>query len=107
MNTTIPQATTATTYESQLAERVGELLPDLNTDERLELLAVMGPDEMSTTLAWIAATYPQVLDFALVRDRGLAGKSLAALVSRSSCLPMSHPSGQQNREFPVSRPVWS
>ena len=27
---------------------------------------------MSTSLAWIAAMYPQVFDFALVRDRALA-----------------------------------
>ena len=72
MNTKIPQAPGGATYEGQLAERVGELLPDLNRAERLELLGVMDPDDMSTTLAWIAAMYPQVFDFALVRDRGLA-----------------------------------
>ena len=72
MNTTIPQGSTATTYAGQLAERVDELLPDLNTDERLELLGAMDPDDMSRSLAWIAAMYPQVFDFALVRDRGLA-----------------------------------
>ena len=60
------------THEGQLDGRVSELLPDLNTDERLELLGVMDSDDMSTSLAWIAAMYPQVFDFALVRDRGLA-----------------------------------
>ncbi len=69
MDTTIPQGTE---HEGQLAGRVGELLPDLNRDERLELIAAMDPDDMNTTLAWIAATYPQVFDFALVRDRTLA-----------------------------------
>jgi hypothetical protein len=68
MNTTIPQGAT---HEGQLAERVGELLPDLNAGERLELLGAMDPDDMSTSLAWIAAMYPQVFDFALVRDREL------------------------------------
>lgn len=62
----------AATYEGQLAERVGELLPDLNADERLELLAAMDPDEMSTTLAWIATMYPNLFDYAIVRDRELA-----------------------------------
>ncbi len=70
---------TTATHEGQLAERVGELLPDLNTDERLELLGAMDPDDMSTTLAWIAAMYPQVFDFALVRDRALAERLTARL----------------------------
>lgn len=70
---------TAATHEEQLAGRVGELLPDLNRDERLELLGAMDPDDMSTSLAWIAATYPQVFDFALVRDRALAGRLTAKL----------------------------
>jgi hypothetical protein len=74
MTTKIPQAAAAATHEGQLAGRVGELLPDLNQTERLELLGVMDPDDMSTSLAWIAATYPQVFDFAIVRDRGLAGR---------------------------------
>ena len=65
---------TTATHERQLAERVGELLPDLNRDERLELLGAMDPDDMSASLAWIAAAYPQVFDFALVRDRALAGR---------------------------------
>ena len=34
---------------------------------------------MSTSLAWIAAMYPQVFDFALVRDRALAGRLTARL----------------------------
>jgi hypothetical protein len=64
--------TTTTTHDAQLAERVGELLPDLNAVQRLEMLGAMDPDDMSTSLAWIAAMYPQVFDFALVRDRALA-----------------------------------
>ena len=74
MTTTIPQANGGATYEGQLAERVGELLPGLNSGERLELLAAMDPDDMSTSLAFIAAMYPQVFDFAIVRDRALAGR---------------------------------
>jgi hypothetical protein len=69
VTTIIPQGDI---YEGQLAERVGELLPGLNGGERLEMLAVMTPDDMSTSLAWIAATYPQVFDFAIVRDQALA-----------------------------------
>ena len=72
MSNTIPQAPGGATYEGQLAERVGEMLPDLNSAERLELLGVMDPDDMSATLAFIAARYPQVFDFALVGDRELA-----------------------------------
>lgn len=72
MNHTIPQPPAAATHEGQPAERVGQLLPDLNAGERLELLGAMDPDDMSTSLAWIAAMYPQVFDFAIVRDRGLA-----------------------------------
>ena len=62
----------AATHEGQLAERVGELLPDLNLTERLELLGVMDPDDMRASLAWLAGAFPQMFDFALVRDRGLA-----------------------------------
>ena len=72
MKTTIPQGTTATTYEGQLAQRVGELLPDLNLTERLELLGVMDPDDMRASLAWLAGYAPAVFDAALVRDRALA-----------------------------------
>ena len=66
--------TAAATYQAQLAERVSELLPDLSAGERLELLGAMDPDEMNTSRAWIAAMYPQVFDFAIVRDRALAGR---------------------------------
>lgn len=66
-------------YESQLAGLVGVLLPDLSADERLELLGAMGPEDMRTSLAWIAGMYPQVFDFAIVRDRGLAERLTAAL----------------------------
>jgi hypothetical protein len=59
------------TYEGQLADRVAELLPGLGTDERLELLGVMDPDDMRTSLAFIVSQYPRVFDFALVRDRKL------------------------------------
>jgi hypothetical protein len=62
---------TPPTYEGQLAQRVAELLPDADTDERLELLGVMDPDDMRASLAFIVSQYPQVFDFALVRDRKL------------------------------------
>ena len=74
METKIPQQATVATYEGHLAERVAELLPDLTGDERLELLGAMDPDDMSTSLAWIAGMYPQVFDFALVRDRALVAR---------------------------------
>jgi hypothetical protein len=63
-----------TTYEGQLAERVADMLPDLNLDERLELLGVMDEDDMRSALAWLASHAPAMFDFALVRDRELAGK---------------------------------
>lgn len=62
---------TGTAHEAQLTARAGELLPDLSQAERLELLGAMDPDDMSASLAWIATAYPQVFDFALVRDREL------------------------------------
>jgi hypothetical protein len=58
----------ATTYEGQLA---AELLPDMAPPERLELLSVMDPDDMRTSLAFIISQYPQAFDFALVRDRAM------------------------------------
>jgi hypothetical protein len=61
----------AVTYEAQLAERVAELLPDADSAERLELLGVMDTDDMKTSLAFILSQYPQIFDFALVRDRKL------------------------------------
>lgn len=63
-----------TTHAGQLAVRVTELLGDLNLDERLELLGAMDRDDMHTSLAWIAAMYPQVFDFALVRDQAMTGR---------------------------------
>jgi hypothetical protein len=61
----------ATTYEGQLAKRVAELLPGADRDERLELLGVMDPDDMRASLAFIVSQYPNIFDFALVRDRQL------------------------------------
>jgi hypothetical protein len=58
-------------YEEQLAARAAELLPGARTAERLELLGVMDPDDMRTSLAWLASHAPQMFDFALVRDRAL------------------------------------
>ncbi len=60
-----------TAYEDQLAGCVRELLPGLELTERLELLGVMDPDDMRASLAWLAGAFPQVFDFALVRDREL------------------------------------
>jgi hypothetical protein len=66
VNTTSPGAP-----EPTLAARARELLPDLNLTERLELLGVMDPDDMRTSLAWLAGTAPAMFDAALVRDRNL------------------------------------
>jgi hypothetical protein len=71
MGTKITDAEMRTTYEGQLAGRVAELLPGLATDERLELLGAMDPDDMRTSLAWLVSFAPQVFDFALVRDRAM------------------------------------
>ena len=60
-----------TTYEGQLAERVAELLPGADSAERLELLGAMDPDDLRTSLAFVISQYPQVFDFALVRDEAL------------------------------------
>ena len=60
---------TPATYEGQLAQHVAELIPGLAAPERLELLGAMDPDDMRTSLAFIVSLYPQVFDFALVRDR--------------------------------------
>jgi hypothetical protein len=71
--------TTPTTYEGQLAARAAELLGELGTDGRLELLNVMDADDMRTSLAFILSHYPQVFDFALVRDRALVDRLGARL----------------------------
>jgi hypothetical protein len=82
MNTTIPQGASATaTHEGQLAERIDELLPDLNLEERLELLSVMYPDDMRASLAWLAGAFPHMFDFAIVRDRALAERLTTQLVA--------------------------
>ena len=65
----------ADTYEGQLAARAAELLPGIGAEERLELLGVMDPDDMRTSLAWLASHAPQMFDFALVRDRAMVGGS--------------------------------
>jgi hypothetical protein len=62
-------STTPAAYEGQLAARVAELLPDTDTAGRLELLEAMDPDDMRASLAWLIGAFPQVFDFALVRDR--------------------------------------
>ena len=59
------------TYEAQLARRAAELLPALRGEDRLELLGVMDMSDLRSSLAFIATRYPQVFDFALVRDRKL------------------------------------
>jgi hypothetical protein len=63
-----------TAYEDQLAGRVAELLPDLNREQRLELLGAMDPDDMSASLAWLAGYAPAMFDAALVRDRELVAR---------------------------------
>lgn len=64
---TVPEQ--ASPYEGQLAERLAEMLPGVDGAERLELLGVMDPDDMRTSLACLAAHAPRMFDFALVRDR--------------------------------------
>jgi hypothetical protein len=68
---TLTEPTSGGPYQDQLAARVAELLPDLASAERLGLLGAMEPGEMSAALAFAAGIYPQVFDFALVRDRKL------------------------------------
>lgn len=64
----------ACTYEAQLAKRVGELLPGLSGADRLELIGAMDPDDLRSSLAFIASMYPQAFDFALVRDAAMVGR---------------------------------
>jgi hypothetical protein len=66
-------------YERQLAERTAELLPGVGHEERLELLGVMDPDDMRTSLAWLASHAPQLFDFALVRDLAMTERLMARL----------------------------
>jgi hypothetical protein len=63
-----------TAYEDQLAGRVAELLPDLNLEQRLELLGAMDSGDMSASLAWLAGAHPAVFDAAIARDRKLAAR---------------------------------
>jgi hypothetical protein len=74
----IPDTQTAT-YEGQLAERAAELLGDVGQAERLELLGVMDPDDMRSSLAWLASHAPQMFDFALVRDQAMVERLEARL----------------------------
>ena len=69
----------AATYDGQLAARVAEVLPDTDNAERLELLGVMDPDDMRTSLAWLASHAPQMFDFALVRDLAMVERLMARL----------------------------
>ena len=69
----------AETYEGQLAERCAELLPGIGTEERLELLGAMDEDDMRASLAFIVSLYPQVFDFALVRDEAMTVRLLDRL----------------------------
>jgi len=74
MTTKIPQQGTGATYEAQLAARAGELLPGLDLETRLELLGAMDPDDMSTSLAWLAGYAPALFDAAILRDRQLVAR---------------------------------
>lgn len=74
MNTNPP-----TTYDGQLAERAAELLPGIGLEERLELLGAMDPDDMRTSLAWLASHAPQMFGHALVRDRAVVERLGARL----------------------------
>ena len=55
------------------------MLPDTDTAERLELLGVMDPDDMRTSLAWLISHAPQLFDFALVRDLAMVERLMARL----------------------------
>ena len=55
------------------------MLPDIDAAERLELLGVMDPDDMRTSLAWLASHAPQMFDFALVRDLAMVERLEARL----------------------------
>jgi hypothetical protein len=72
-------ASWADTYAAQLAQRSDELLPDMDSDARLELLGVMDPDDMRTSLAWLVSYAPQVFAFALVRDQAMTERLLDRL----------------------------
>ncbi len=73
------ETSTPVTCEARLAARAAELLPDMPAAERLELLGVMDPDDMRTSLAWLASHAPQMFDFALVRDRAMVERLEARL----------------------------
>ena len=70
---------TTATYEGQLAARVADVLPDTDTAERLELLGVMDPDDMRTSLAWLVSHAPKLFDFAFVRDLAMVERLMARL----------------------------
>jgi hypothetical protein len=71
--------TNPTTYEGQLAARAADVLPDTDSAERLELLGVMDPDDMRSSLAWLISHAPQMFDFALVRDLAMVERLEARL----------------------------
>lgn len=83
----------ADTYAGQLAQRVAELLPDLAMPGRLELLDVMDPDDMRSSLAFILSMYPQVFDFALVRDRAMVGRLQERVEERDEAEYLAEPEG--------------
>jgi hypothetical protein len=59
------------THDGQLAARAAELLPGIGSAERLELLGVMDPDDLRSSLAFIISQHPAVFDASLARDRKL------------------------------------
>lgn len=79
MQTKVPQDDAAAAYESQLAERAAELLPGVGLTERIELLSVMTPEDMRTSLAWLASYAPAIFDAVLVRDSTLAARLISEL----------------------------
>ena len=81
----------ATAYEEQLAQRAVELLPGVGTDERLELLGVMDPEDMRTSLAWLASHDPRLFDFALVRDAARRSASSKGAERRGCISPAKAP----------------
>jgi hypothetical protein len=59
--------------------RVADVLPDTDTAGRLELLGVMDPDDLRSSLAGLVSHAPQMFDFALVRDLAMVERLIARL----------------------------
>lgn len=67
------------TYAEQLEQRVEQLIPNLDTSERLELLATMNADELRGAMAFVLTLYPGVFDKALVSNRAMLDRLIGAM----------------------------